>query len=461
MSATLYTYFFYHSVVVYVRGALAEFFTLAILPWVFLSLDNLFKKPTIKSSILFGLAFALLILTHPLIAYPAVFFIAAFFVFYFFASYDKLGFFKNFSLGAFFGLGLSAFFWLPSYVERKYTLVDNILTRELANYKIHFVYLKQFWYSAWGYGGSLAGSEDGLTFQLGKIHILVIGLSLAAFIFYLFGRNKSKETIRYFLFSFFLLIFSLFMASNLSSAVWDKIQYLWYLQFPWRFLTFTTFFVSVVGGLSIFFLKEKFRLWATLLAVLLFLFTIVRYEKYFSPSVYVNKSDKQLTRFEEIAWRVSKTSFEFAPLGIKTAKTELGTTTIGLTRKELKTDPYEINLTLPDAIKIETVVDLFSRKQFNIQAALPVIFRLNTFNFPGWRAYLDGRQIAINDKNDYKLITVSVPEGKHSLKFAFANTPIRTMANYLSILSIISIIVLWAGARRGSKRSSRPASRIS
>ena len=44
LSATLYTYFFYHAVLIYVRGALAEFFSLAVLPFVFLVLENLSYK---------------------------------------------------------------------------------------------------------------------------------------------------------------------------------------------------------------------------------------------------------------------------------------------------------------------------------------------------------------------------------------------------------------------------------
>lgn len=461
LAATLYTYFFYHAVVVYVRGAIAEFFTLAILPFLFLTLDNLFKKPNLKNGLFFGLPLAALILTHPLIAFPAIFFIGLFFIYYFFASYDKPSFLKNFTIGSIFGLGLSAFFWLPSYVERKYTLVDSILTRELANYKIHFVYFKQFWYSAWGYGGSIAGDSDGLTFQLGKIHILIIALSIIFFIIYFFNRKKSVEMSRYFLFSFFLLVFSLFMASNLSAVVWDNVKYLWYLQFPWRFLTFTTFFVAVVGGLSIFFLKSRIKLLATTAAIVLCLLTITRYEKYFAPAAFVNKTDQQLTSFEEIAWRVSKTSFEFAPLGIKTAKTDLNTTTIGLKKEELKTIPYEIRLASPEAVKIKTISDQFSRKAFEIQATSPFVFRLNTFNFPGWTAYLDNKKITITDSNDYKLITVSVPPGKHDLKFAFRNTPIRTAANYASALSVFGVIVLWAGARKDSRRSGRRAYRTS
>src|SRR3990167_8659822 len=38
LAAVLYTYFSYHAVLIYVRGALAEFFTLSLLPVLFLSI---------------------------------------------------------------------------------------------------------------------------------------------------------------------------------------------------------------------------------------------------------------------------------------------------------------------------------------------------------------------------------------------------------------------------------------
>ena len=48
----------------------------------------------------------------------------------------------------------------------------------------HFVTLKQLIYSPWGYGGSGEGLSDGMTFQLGKIHIgLVFGSIILSIIY--------------------------------------------------------------------------------------------------------------------------------------------------------------------------------------------------------------------------------------------------------------------------------------
>src|SRR3990167_7741433 len=293
LSAALFTYFFYHATLIYVRGALAEFFSLAILPFVFLTLDNLQEKLNPKRSVLFGVILALIVLIHPLIALPTFIFVGFFFLFYLLKLRFRWKFIKLFILSLGVGLSLSAFFWLPSLLERKYTLVDRILISELASYRLHYIYPQQFIYSPWGYGGSGVGLSDGMTFQLGKIHIgLVLG-SIILSIFYYFSlsfralrlrsgqapsRNLiqahvreispraeftssfverlGRNDIRYFYFFVFLLFFSLFMTTEYSSFIWDRIKFLWYLQFPWRFLTLVAIFISIVGGYCVFFLSR-------------------------------------------------------------------------------------------------------------------------------------------------------------------------------------------------------------
>jgi uncharacterized membrane protein YfhO len=65
---------------------------------------------------------------------------------------------------------------------------------------------------------------------------------------------------------------------------------------------------------------------------------------------------------------------------------------------------------------------------------------LNTFNFPGWQASLDGKSIKIIDNNDYKLITVSIPGGDHNLIFSFKNTNIRNIGNTVSLSAVVFIL---------------------
>lgn len=454
LSAVLYTYFFYHATLVYVRGALAEFFTLAILPLVFLTIFNLYKNANLKNSLLFGVILALLILTHPFIALPSLFFIFISSLFFLFQSTDKIRLIKFQFIGLVTALLLSSFFWLPSLSERRFTLVDKILTKELANYKLHYVFPSQFWYSPWGYGGSIAGPFDGLTFQLGKLHVGFVIFSVLLAILYFLKKNKFDDYLKNFTLFLSLLLFSLFMCTSLSSFIWDNIKYLWYLQFPWRFLTFANLFIAITGAYSIFFISEIvkvkdnfFRIGkyiAPLLLIATFLVVLFKYQKYFHPQKYLDINDRSKTSFEEIAWRVSRSSFEFIPRGVVTKKSELGTTITAITPQELPRSPFEV---LNGRADIKILENKSADKKFQSTSNADIFFKLNTYNFPGWVGYIDSNKIAVDDNNKYKLITVTVPAGQHIINFKFENTPIRNVANFMSAFSAFAIIFFFLKSR--------------
>ncbi len=452
LSATIYTYFFYHAVVIYVRGALAEFFSMAILPFVFFTMINLAQKVKLKNSLFFGLVFALLIITHPLIALPTLFYIGFFFLFFVFMHKDKIRFtiYTAFGLGT--GVFLSAFFWFPSLMERRHTLVDDILTKELANYKIHYIYLEQFFYSLWGYGGSIAGLHDGMTFQLGKIPMGLVLMSMIFFIGYFVKLKTSQRLLiptsqrKYYFLFLFLLFFSLFMTTSYSGIIWDNIRYLWYLQFPWRFLTFVGIFIAVVSGYALYFLKI---LWNSLypqgvrrfvpifITLFLIITTIMVYQKYFTPQRLLWIDDSKLTTQDEIMWRVSRSSFEFVPKGIVTTQSDIGTTIVAIDKNQLPQKPYEI---ISGNAQITLLKNKFAEKTFIVNASSPTIFRLNTYYFPGWRAYIDNKERAMNNINKYKLMTIVIPDGNHQVRFVFQDTIIRKIANMASVFAFLIFI---------------------
>ena len=443
-SSVLYTYFFYHGVLIYVRGALSEFFSLAILPFVFLGIINLHEQPSLKNSVLLSIPIALLLLTHPLISLPTIIYIFLFLAFYSIVrciNTSKHAF--RFLLSGLLSLGLSAFYWIPSMLERKFTLIDNILTTELAAYKVHFVCFQQFFTSNWGYGGSIPGCFDGLTFQLGKTHIFILILSVIGFLTYLFYKKKKTKHVQYYSFFLILTFFSLFMTTEASSFIWDNISYLSYLQFPWRFLTFAGFFISVTSAYGIYLLfegiktKYKFKNASTIFVVLYSILTIVLVGRYFIPQNYISKSDNQLTSFEEISWRVSRSTFEFVPKDIKTTKSELDTTIPNIQMIDTVKDRYEIINGKAEIIPVE---NRFMNKKFLISSDENIELRVNTFNFPGWTAYLNGEKTIIYDSNDFKLITVKIPNGDNLLELRFEDTLVRSIANLTSIISVVAVV---------------------
>ena len=438
LASVLYTYFFYHAVLTYVRGAFAEFFSMAIIPFLFIALWNGKKNPSLRSAIFIGLSFAILILTHPLIAFPTLFFVGFFIVFAIITNKQKLRQLITYACGMIIALGISAFFWLPSLFERKFTLVDAILTKELASYKIHYIFPQQFIYSPWGYGGSINGPYDGMTFQLGKIHLFLALLAIISSLIYWAKTRVFSHTLKQFFLITFLAVFSLFMTTYFSSFVWDNVTFLHYLQFPWRFLTFSGLFISAMGAYAIFFLTSltKIRFARYVAVIFLIAIIIIRYSPYFKPQRFIYTQDSKLTSFEEIAWNISKSSFEFIPKGVVTKKTPLNTTTVDIEKNRLPSGPFEI---LDGKSDVQIEKNNFTDKRFTIYAQTPIVFQLNTYYFPGWYAYVDGNNISINDINKYKLITIMIPQGKHSAQFFFKDTFTRKIANYISWVFFISI----------------------
>ena len=469
LASIFYTYFFYHGVLIYVRGALSEFFSLAIIPYLFLGIENLRDKPNLKNSVLLGIVIALLIITHPLIAFPTLIYIGFFFIFYLLLySFKRIKWLGYSMLSGMLGLAFSAFYWLPSMLERKFTLVEKILTKELASFDVHFICIQQFFTSNWGYGGSISGCSDGMTFQIGKSHIIALVLSVFSVGLFILQRHfrppyrhsrpdresadpriredDDKTKLKYYFFFLFLTLFSLFMTTDYSLFIWKNVAYLSYLQFPWRFLTFTSLFISLTSAYGIYLLLislEKIKNRKVLMSLFVLVYgvlTIYFVGRYFVPQNYINKSDRQLTSFDEVAWRVSRSTFEFAPKGIKTTKSNLNTTIPNIRIIDIDDTSYEV---VDGKAQVISIKNKFMEKEYLVKAEEDIIFRQNTFNFPGWTAYQNGKKIDISDNNDFKLITVKLPKGEHNLSFIFEDTLVRKIGNYLSIASISSIFIFY------------------
>lgn len=434
VSAIAYIYVPYHAVDVYVRGALPEFWSFVWIPLLFWSFFKLANTENNKYIILSGLFTTGLILTHNLIAIMSGIFLAIYILFLFFKTNYSLQFIKKITISIIIGLGLSAYFWMPSFFEKKYTLLDDILTVELANYNHHFVYLRQLLDSPWGYGGSLFGLYDGLSFEIGKLHI--VGAAIAAiYSSYLFFKKKKLNL--YVLLALLLFGLSIFMMTFYSKFIWDVIQPLSYIQFPWRFLLFCGFFASFVMGYIIQIPKDKKVQIA--IAVLFIVLTLVMYSGYFKPEkFYTSAKDYDYTNAEKIRWHTSKLAFEYVPKGIATKKSDINTTQVDIDKNSISKSSYKV---IRGNVNVEEISNLPHYKEFKIAVNDPAILQINTFSFPNWTVYINDKEAKYSDNNKLKLLRVPIPEGNYIIKAKFEDTPIRTFANTLSIITIVGLVI--------------------
>ena len=319
IAGLFYVYAPYHAVQIYVRGAVAEYWAYAVLPLVFYALWK-------RKIILGALALAALILSHNLTSFMSIPFILILIFIKLSTEKKKSLLFTIYCLLFTLALGLSSFFWIPSILESSKTRVDQMVFEKFDPPSSHVAYPLQLWSGVWGYGGSSSGIDDGLSFQVGKIHL--IG-SLITFLICL-GYILKKITNRFnlfslsnlfnplILFSIIGLLFSFFMMLPLSWSIWDAFPVLSYIQFPWRFLTFASLFSSLLAAWVVMMIvnltvkKEMIKNIALIISCFLLL---VSYNRFFQPQFkFPITADELITR-EKLVWDYSRVSDEYLPEG--------------------------------------------------------------------------------------------------------------------------------------------------
>src|SRR3989344_5848792 len=338
-SGLFYLYAPYHAVDIYVRGDVAEFWAYAFIPLAFLGFY--------KRNILLGtIGFAGLILSHNLTAMMITpFLLIVVLLNCYIAFKNKKSFiFNHPSLIFILSLAISAFYWIPALAEMKYT---NVLSQigGGADFRDHFVCIEQLWNSVWGFGGSVAGCIDGLSFKIGKLHILA---SIAAFVLTLcvnkIRKSKNGEIIFLSFLGFFL---SVFLTLEVSKSIWEAIPAMAFFQYPWRFLILISFFASLLAGSLIYLLKQikiKPYLTATALVFFLLFFDL----KLFVPQTILSKTAENYTNEITLKWNVSKISDEYLPPNFKKPKNP----------SEVRKGPPIIGIKETDVEKASNVVSL-------------------------------------------------------------------------------------------------------
>ena len=355
ISGLFYVYAPYHAIDIYARGDVAELWAYAFIPLAFLGIYK-------KNILLGAVGFAGLILSHNLTAMmtaPLLLFLILLEI-YFTPGNRKNSVLSLLSI-VFLGLAISASYWIPALAEMKNT---NVLSQigGGANFRDNFVCLKQLWDSPWGFGGSVAGCTDGLSFKIGKLHILV---AVVAFIsmFCVKKMRRSKEGL-VILFSFLGFLFSAFLTLEASKWIWEIVPTMAFFQYPWRFLILTSFFSSILAG-SLIFLFKKFRIFFYLIGMLLTFLLLVYNLKFFTPQTILPKSVTDYTNEFTLKWTTSKISDEYLPLNFKKPQIpqEVYRGQINIRVRETPIEKVSNAVSFVGLLAFILVIILFKRKQ--------------------------------------------------------------------------------------------------
>lgn len=422
VAGLLYVYAPYHAVQLYVRGAVGELWTLVFLPIVVLGALRATENIKLRAwyATMAGLGLAGVILSHTLLGYATVvlFTVCCLIWWIIRPNQRRAVVFVSFRT-LIIGLGVSAFFWLPALAEMRFTNVGGQISAT-ANFQDHFVCFAQLWTSAWGFAGSAAGCTDGMSFMLGKLHI---ALGLFAVALFVFGKPSSHA--RIVVASGVITIMSIFFMVPISEVVWKSIPGFSYLQYPWRFLVFTIFGVSVLGASVIASVRAGFFRWGMALIVALAVWWL--YGKWFVPQYLFVRPAQSFETVEELRFRVSRISDEYMPPDFvkPTQESQIVRDTIAKSENR----------------RVSTIVETETYSRFDIQTSQDETIRVGRAYFPGTVVFVDGKRQELRVENG--ILLIDVPRGLHVVEVHLKNTPVRTIANIISVLTVLVLIGLY------------------
>lgn len=398
IASALFTFAPYHAVDVFVRGALAEFWAISLMPLTLYFIAQ-------KSSSFFSLSLLLLLLSHNL---SSLYFLPLVILYAWYLKRLSVNFFQS----LFLSFGLASFFILPAFFEKNLTTV-NTMTQGYFSYVNHFATLSQLFISRfWGYGASLWGPVDDMSFQIGHLHWLVP-------LFVLLFSLRSKKIDRLPFFVFAIGLFAVFLTHNRSTFLWQALPLLQFYQFPWRFLGLAVLCFSFVSA------KITRNIY---LATIIILATIGLNFNYFHEDLWYSVTDS--------AYFSPAAIYRQSAAGLKDywpSSTQEFPTTMAQTPPQFSSPQANLLSFHKTSQKIQG--EATNSGPDPLELILPAVY------FPNWQLTINHQPASYQIDPRFGQIVLSLPPGNSTFELKFTDTPIRRLANIISLISLFLFII--------------------
>lgn len=441
VAAAAFLFSGYFQLELYVRGAAMEFSGLAILPLALLLLLRSLERAGAGRVVGASLGIAAVALSHNAVLLMAAPALALFVGFIALARRDLRTLGRGVA-GGVGGLALSAWFWLPTLSEKRFTHVHRLL-EEHTRWEGHFVYPHQLLASAWGYGLSVPGPDDGMSFQIGGLLSILAAVGLLT----IARRGRGADPIPKAMVAAALTITALaiLFTHRASASAWAALELLQYLQFPWRFLALVSVFLPLVAAASVALwpaLDRRLPLgtggprWAALGPTLSVAALALLGMLQLAPAGTQTLDEADYSPALIASAGLTTTTFrEFEPIWVDRAPT-------------YQSSRLDV---VAGAASVRTVRRTPTRQRFEVEATQPTRLQLATFYFPGWRVLVNGQPAELSWVDSGGLPQFDVPAGPSVVEARFLLTPIRKAARLVSLFAALLLAGWMLMERRGSE----------
>lgn len=415
------------------RGSIGEVMALAGLVWLLVWIEQLEPKPhtkdgekALRERLVFsqrtpwgGVFFALFFLSHNV----TVLFGTPLLVLYAIWKHRLRTPVLSVFWAIILGIGATLWFWLPALAEQSAVVIGGASLSQ--QYQAHFARLQQLVSSPIQFGFSYLGSLDSISFALGAAQWSVVFIALALLVYHLKKRSSCEERDTIAVMILLFTILGILLQLSLSTAIWEHLPLVRYIQFPWRLGMFVALGVAVITA----WVTHHQMRWQRVLFVFLVVIqgiVLLRMQ----PVGYINKERIEYELFDQS----TTTTNENLPKDF--------------TLHEFPEWKPEPTIESGEA-KVEVLDWTGSSRRYGINVTTPVTLIEPTMYFPGWQTHAHTDAIErgarleyINSETIKGRIAYQLEPGSYTVVSRFTGSTIpRTIGNMTSIITIFLIVL--------------------
>ncbi|MBD3279133.1 MAG: hypothetical protein GF390_00295 [Candidatus Pacebacteria bacterium] len=402
---------------VYFRGNIGELMALNLLIWLFYWAERLVQNKQLNFT---DQLFGLLTWTGFLLAHNiAVLFGTPLVIAYLLLrlqltaqlNINKIKQFGCWLVGA---ILLTLWFWLPALAEKEQIILDQ--AQSFLSYQDHFVSLPQLLFSPLSFGFSYIGRVDSLSFSLGVVLVVSLGLTGLYLVKQLFLGKLNTFILLNWLACLLLIALQL----SFTRPIWQLLPVLAYIQFPWRLTLFAT--VLSLPLIAMIFQQTqqlgRFMLVGFLLVQLIGLLKL-------QPVDYFQRTNLDYDAFAQS----TATLNEYTPKGFSYIDFSDWQPTAKL---------------LTGEGKIDTQFWSGSQRKYQLNLATEAVIVEPTMNFLGWQTQANGQRVNyLNNDQVQGRLAYQLPAGEYQVITRFTQqTWPRLLGNLVSGFTV-GVLVYW------------------
>jgi hypothetical protein len=330
------------------------------------------------------------------------------------------------------GLGLAAFMWLPAILERDAVQFRNVAQGTFFDFRRYFLDVGELIAPAQIF--DLAATQMRFHYSVGLPQWVSAVLGALT----VFSTRRRRPAALFFAFAALGLAYLMLPA---SIRVWEAIPQMAYFQFPTRFLGPAAVVFGILAGAAISWADGLRWKWGqTAMAGAAVAVCVLGAMPLLYPPQWPDFGPVSAQRIldTELNGRgVGTTSAnDFLPVGTKVVPPPQD----GLLRSYKAGQVDKLNrATLPAGTQATLLHHGPEDDHYAVAGGSAFVFRMFTFYFPGWTAYVDGVKTNIMPSEPEGWITFWVPAGAHDLTVRLENTPVRWIAWIISALAALGL----------------------